>query len=755
VSVVDSGVSEDSYYLVMELVDGVPLDVHVESKQLSPKETLRLFVTVCAAVHAAHMNGVTHRDLKPSNIRVGDDGQPHILDFGLAKMASDSGAAASQAIVTITGQFIGTVPWASPEQVDASARLIDTRTDVYSLGVILYRLLVGRFPYDVSGSMRETMEHILHTEPPRPSSLNAELNDEVDTILLKCLHKDRDRRYQSAGELARDIGRFLNGEPIEAKGDSTWYVVRKAMNRRRGLFFSLGAIFVLSVASAAGMLTLYVGQLRVARRAQEAEHRARETIEYFLTEVSDGLSRLYWGDNLRQRITESAYDRLQTLTTEDGNNPILQADIAETHSRLGGLALELGRLDEAEEQLEHARAIHEDLLTADADNPGYLSQYSINLVRLGNVAGAQGETAIEAEYYDKALAIDESLVDRFPEDQHYKDNLSWSYERLAFLCLAQKNLNQAEELIRKRHVLARELVGDDPDNPIRVLGLCSSYYLLAKLNDARGTYDGGLENAEQWVAAAKTLAALEPNNPRALHSLCFTLGYRARIYRDRNDPARAEESYARALDIADRLVQIAPTDHEFHGIRSDILTGLGRLALGGGKIDETHKLFMQSREAAGRAVLLSDGEVVLHWRRIAMACRGLAAVTGEQVDASAKETIQQQADSCCQGLLQDPKITPTGLALCAIALSYPEENLPPFAQGARLLAARAVELSGRREALPLRSLALAYNALNERKRAISLLQEALAVSVNDPVERRKITEQVDEWNAEKRSAPEG
>src|SRR6185295_15640548 len=161
-------------------------------------------------------------------------GEPHVLDFGLAKIAtgevtSDNGDGGSSQMrmMSMTGQFIGSLPWASPEQAEGVPGKVDLRTDVYSLGVILYQMLTGgRFPYEVVGNMRDVMDNILRAEPARPSTIRRQINDEVETIVLKCLSKERDRRYQSAGELARDIHRYLSGEPIEAKRASGWYVSR-------------------------------------------------------------------------------------------------------------------------------------------------------------------------------------------------------------------------------------------------------------------------------------------------------------------------------------------------------------------------------------------------------------------------------------------------------------------------------------------------------------------------------------------------
>ena len=224
VTVYDSGTAAGSAYFVMDYISGQSLDVYMADVEHSIDDTLKLFAKICEAMNAAHLRGVIHRDLKPGNIRIDDEGQPHILDFGLAKVAASD---AEGHAMTMTGQFIGSLPWSSPEQAEAKPGKIDIRTDVYSLGVILYQMLTGKFPYDVIGNMRDVLDRIIKAEPARPSTIRKQINDEVETIVLKCLSKQRERRYQSAGELAADIRCYLQGEPIRARRDSLWYLVRK------------------------------------------------------------------------------------------------------------------------------------------------------------------------------------------------------------------------------------------------------------------------------------------------------------------------------------------------------------------------------------------------------------------------------------------------------------------------------------------------------------------------------------------------
>ena len=193
-----------------------------------------LFNKICDAMTHAHQRGVIHRDLKPSNILVDDRGEPHVLDFGLAKAATSwTRNTENGSMPTMTGHLKGTVEYMSPEQAIGRSDLTDVRTDVYSLGVVLYLLLTEEFPYDVSGSIAETLDNIQNADPVRPRHIVSRFDSDVEAILLKSLAKDRAERYQSAAELYQDLKRWLEGFPIVAKSVSSLYLFRKIISRHR------------------------------------------------------------------------------------------------------------------------------------------------------------------------------------------------------------------------------------------------------------------------------------------------------------------------------------------------------------------------------------------------------------------------------------------------------------------------------------------------------------------------------------------
>ena len=262
----DSGLQQGACYYAMELVDGVPLDEFAKAHQLTQRQILGLLRRVCRGVQHAHQHGVIHRDLKPSNILVGRDAQPRVVDFGLAKLSEEGGVEVTQA-----GEVAGTPAYMAPEQAAGKVGAISTRTDVYALGVILYRLLTGYSPHDLSGTRYEVFRRIAEEEVIRPREARASIDADLEALLLKALAKDPELRYVSAGDLASDITNYLNGEPLTARPPTTWYFLGKRARKYRWML-SVAASIVLLLLGMAGYS--YVRISRALADAQAAQARA-------------------------------------------------------------------------------------------------------------------------------------------------------------------------------------------------------------------------------------------------------------------------------------------------------------------------------------------------------------------------------------------------------------------------------------------------------------------------------------------------
>jgi serine/threonine protein kinase len=335
----DGGVSEHGdLYLAMEYIDGVPITDFCESRHSSIHERVTLFLKVSEAVQYAHQNLVVHRDLKPDNILVMADGSPRLLDFGTAKILAPF-TEPSGSDITRSGLQTFTPRYASPEQI--LGRSITVASDVYSLGVLLYLLLTGSMPYDLTEFTTEEMVRVIcHEQPPKPSSVaprTLKLDPDLDAIVLKALRKDPAERYTTAEQLSTDLQAYLDQRPVQARRGNFQYVTGKFVRRNK---FALVGVSVLIIALLTGMFA-FLWQSRLANRQRlRAEARSTELRELstsLLAEIDSAVKDLPGSTPVQFLLVKRVLEDLDHLAKEAGNDPVLALDMMNAYTQLGNL----------------------------------------------------------------------------------------------------------------------------------------------------------------------------------------------------------------------------------------------------------------------------------------------------------------------------------------------------------------------------------------------------------------------------------
>jgi len=508
--VLDAGATDTGRpYFVMELVRGIKITDYCDEKKLPTRERLALFVSVCQAVQHAHQKGIIHRDLKPSNILVTvNDGVavPKVIDFGIAK-ATGGQQLTDKTLFTAFEQFIGTPAYMSPEQAIMTSLDVDTRSDIYALGVLLYELLTGRTPFDaerlLAAGLDEMRRTIRETEPDRPSTrlstlpgaelsttaqrrgldapkLVSELRGDLDWIVMKSLEKDRARRYETANGLAMDVQRHLNNEPVSACPPSTLYRLRKTVRRHR-LVFAAGAIVVVALATGLGLSTW---MLKRAVAAEKAERKLREEAELRELKLT-ALQARFQNDN------KTAAKTMRTIL--ERQRRILGNDAKEVGDSLVELSVFL--------QAEHDYAEAEQALNQAVDL--FRKQGS-----RGALGSALGQLASLLVRQDKKAQAE----DRFREAiQLYRDKddrraLAGTLNNLGALIGDQGRYAEAESLFREGYEIQRKLFGDGhPEVANSAENLLHAAYNLGNMmevEDLTRTIVGPNINAQAKLKAA-------------------------------------------------------------------------------------------------------------------------------------------------------------------------------------------------------------------------------------------------------------
>jgi|HubBroStandDraft_1064217.scaffolds.fasta_scaffold08558_4 serine/threonine protein kinase/tetratricopeptide (TPR) repeat protein len=533
--------NEGTPFLVMELIEGQPIDKYCYEQNLSLEERLRLFLQICSAVQYAHQFLVVHRDLKPSNILVDSDGEPKLLDFGIAKiLLPELGELTSD--LNTTGVRALTPAYASPEQIRGEP--VTTATDVYSLGIILYTLLTGEHPYHKPGAApHEVAQAACELEPEKPSvvirrleqsgaskaasqlrmelphsgKLSQRLRGDLDMIVLMALRKDPDRRYPSVDRLADDLRHHLNCLPVQARNDTLLYRTSKFMLRHRlGVAAGLTAALLLILG-----VTLIAREAHIARieraRAERRFNDVRKLADSLLFEIHDLIKDLPGATPARRLLVTRALEYLDSLAKEASGDLSLQRELAAAYERVGNVQgnprySNLGDLPGALTSFRKALAIRESLVASDPSNRGLewdlFSSYNV----IGWVLQAQGDPDGALTNLSHAARIAQDFASQ-DHDPHECDLVAGVHWGIATVLESKGDLTGALENYRTAASIRESAQGANPQQAALLrTHLAADYSGEARVSASLGQLDDALRTQQEVTSLLEELVQTDANN---------------------------------------------------------------------------------------------------------------------------------------------------------------------------------------------------------------------------------------------------
>ena len=585
VTVFDSGtLSDGGHYLAMEYIKGVPLSrAHLFGREepLDDVELFQLrvdqFAQICDAIQFAHQRGIIHRDLKPGNILVDRNGVPKVFDFGVAKVMG----VLDKAEATLTGEFVGTFAYASPEQVKGDPSEVDTRSDVYALGLILYELLTEQHPYPVRGAVSEVIQNITSTEAEPPSRYDTRIGRDLEAIVLKAIEKEPGDRYQSAAALADDLRRWMVGEPVEALRDNPSYLLRKVARKYRVpiLLGTAGVAVLLMISILMSVLWYrtaraeHMAEVRLEQAQKEAHMRGEVTTMF--TDIIESLQpQQGYGEELTVRDMVDQAARI--AGQQAGGEPEVEAALLEA---VGNTMLALGDAAESERHLAESLRLRLDSLGDESEATGD-SYYSLAYLAL-----VRGELDDALQNFRRSLDIRTSTRGPMHEDTAFAvHGLGLVHERLGDADAAREQFNRSLQI---------RLASPDVDPK----SLTQSEISLARLHRRDRKYD----EAERLYL--RSLARLRPNGDESSPMIATLLNNLAVVEMSLERRDEAGEHYRESLEMRRRFY---PEDHIEIG---KALLNYGNMLHGSGDSLEAEP---HLREAVGIYMSqLGDGHIEL------------------------------------------------------------------------------------------------------------------------------------------------